>query len=120
VSILDCVDENLLEVQSSDGDNEIFNRESDSRSGISESEQSDGQVAPVVSGWHDVKWQMKIWLLDTPNGMMSILNIMKMQGDQKVTRPIPDTCSICQKINYTEKQKTKNNVILSVGNVHRI
>jgi hypothetical protein len=41
------------------------------------------------------------------------------QDDRKVTQPIPDTCSICQKINYTN-HKTKNNVILNVENVHRV
>jgi hypothetical protein len=29
------------------------------------------------------------------------------QGDRKVMQPIPDTCSICQKINYTEIRKQK-------------
>jgi hypothetical protein len=42
-----------------------------------------------------------------------------IQEDQKVTQPIPDTCSICQKINYIEI-KNKNNVILSVGNVFHV
>jgi hypothetical protein len=42
---------------------------------------------------------------------------MFKQGDRKVTKPIPDTCSICQKINYIEMKK---NVILSVENVHRV
>jgi hypothetical protein len=54
VSFLDCMVENHSEIESSD---------SDHKSGISDSEQSDRQVAPVVSGWHDVKWRMKIWLL---------------------------------------------------------
>jgi hypothetical protein len=43
--------------------------------------------------------------------------IKKVQDDRKVTQRIPDTCSICQKINYTEIIKKKNNVILSIGNV---
>jgi hypothetical protein len=30
-----------------------------------------------------------------------------MQGDLKVTQPISDTCSICQKINYIEIRKQK-------------
>jgi hypothetical protein len=44
----------------------------------------------------------------------------KIQSNRKVTQLIPDTCSICQKINYIEIRKQKNNVTLSVGNVHRI
>jgi hypothetical protein len=43
-----------------------------------------------------------------------------IQSNRKVTQPIPDTCSICQKINYIDIRKQKNNVILSVGNVHRV
>jgi hypothetical protein len=43
-----------------------------------------------------------------------------IQGDRKVAQPIPDTCSVCQKINYIEIRKQRNNVILSVGNVHRV
>jgi hypothetical protein len=43
-----------------------------------------------------------------------------IQGDRKVTQPIHDTCPVCQKINYTEIRKQKNNVILSAGNVHRV
>jgi hypothetical protein len=35
-------------------------------------------------------------------------------------QPIPDSCSVCQKINYIEIRKQKNYVILSVGNVHRV
>jgi hypothetical protein len=55
VSILDCVDENISEVESSDSDNEICgNQESGHKSGTSDSEQSDRQAAPAVSGWHDV------------------------------------------------------------------
>jgi hypothetical protein len=46
--------------------------------------------------------------------------IMFVQDDRKVTQPIPDTCSICQKIKYIEIRKQKNNIILSVGNVHRV
>jgi hypothetical protein len=36
------------------------------------------------------------------------INIPFLQGDRKVKQPIPDTCSVCQKINYTaiRKQKT--------------
>jgi hypothetical protein len=41
------------------GDNE----ESDCKSGTSDSEQSDGQVAPIISGWCDGKWQIKMWPL---------------------------------------------------------
>jgi hypothetical protein len=35
-------------------------------------------------------------------------NLLIIQGDRKITQPIPDTYSICQKTNYTEiwKQKT--------------
>jgi hypothetical protein len=57
VSLVDSVDENLSDVQSSDSDNEI---------GDNQEFDSNGQVAPVVSGWHNVKWQMKIWLLGAP------------------------------------------------------
>jgi hypothetical protein len=65
VSILDYVDGNFSEVESSDSDNEIGDsQEFDCKSSTSVGEQSDRQVVPVVSGWHDVKWQMKIWLLD--------------------------------------------------------
>jgi hypothetical protein len=40
-----------------------------------------------------------------------------IQGDQKVMQPIPDTGSICQKINYT---KIKKQCYISVGTVHHI
>jgi hypothetical protein len=60
VSVLDCVDENLSEVESGDSDSKIGdNQESDGKSGTSGSEQNDVQVAPVVSGWCGVKWQRK-------------------------------------------------------------
>jgi hypothetical protein len=42
-----------------------------------------------------------------------------LQSDRKVTQPIPDTSSICQKINYIELRK-KNNVTSGVGNIHRV
>jgi hypothetical protein len=42
-----------------------------------------------------------------------------IQGDLKVTQPIPDACSICLKNKLHWNQKTKNSVMLSVGNVHR-
>jgi hypothetical protein len=35
-----------------------------------------------------------------------------LQGDRKVTQPIPDTCSICQKINYIEIRKQKRMLYL--------
>jgi hypothetical protein len=35
------------------------NQDSDSKSGTSDSEQSDGRAASFVSGWCDVKLQMK-------------------------------------------------------------
>jgi hypothetical protein len=55
-SILECVDENISEVESSDNDNEIGdNQESDHRSGTSDSNQGDGQAVPVASGWPNVK-----------------------------------------------------------------
>jgi hypothetical protein len=41
-----------------------------------------------------------------------------IQDDRKVTQPIPDTCSICQK-KITLKSENKN-VVLSVGSVHRV
>jgi hypothetical protein len=49
-----------------------------------------------------------------------LVQIGKIQGDRKVSKRIPDACSVCQKINYIEIRKQKNNVILSVGNVHRV
>jgi hypothetical protein len=49
-----------------------------------------------------------------------LLLTLVIQDDRKVTQPIPDPCSICQKIHYIEIKKQKNNVILSVGNVHRV
>jgi hypothetical protein len=67
VSILDCVDENLSEVESSYSGNEIGdNKKSDHKSGTSDSENGDGQATMFFSGWHDVKWQVKIWLLGVP------------------------------------------------------
>jgi hypothetical protein len=54
------------------------------------------------------------------NSLVSSTTSKKIQGDRKVTQPIPDTCSLCQKINCIEIRKQKNNVIWSVGNVHRI
>jgi hypothetical protein len=62
MSVLDCVDENLSEVESSDSNDEIGNhQESDPRSGTSNSEQNDGEVALYSRGW-----QMKIWLMGVP------------------------------------------------------
>jgi hypothetical protein len=50
VTILDCVDENLSEVKSSDCDNEIDdNHECDCKSGTSVSEQHDRQAVSVIS-----------------------------------------------------------------------
>jgi hypothetical protein len=58
-SSLDCVDESLSEVESSNSENEIGNnQECDRNSDTSNSEQSDGHVAPIVSGWHNMKWQI--------------------------------------------------------------
>jgi hypothetical protein len=42
-----------------------------------------------------------------------------IQGDRKVTQPIPDTCSICHKINYIEIRKQRT-MLCCVGNVHRV
>jgi hypothetical protein len=53
------------------------------------------------------------------SAIMKLLHLLT-QSDRKVTRPIPDTCSICQKINYIEIRKQKKNVILSAGNLHRV
>jgi predicted AlkP superfamily phosphohydrolase/phosphomutase len=58
VSVLDYVNQNILEVESGDSSD---NQKSDHKSGTLDS--SDRQAAPVVSGWYDVKWQMKAWLL---------------------------------------------------------
>jgi hypothetical protein len=42
-----------------------------------------------------------------------------IQGDQRVMQPIPDTfCLSKNKLHWNHK--TKNNVILSVGNVHHV
>jgi hypothetical protein len=47
---------NLSEIECNDSDDEIGdNQESDHSSGISDSEQSDRQAGPVVSGWDVVK-----------------------------------------------------------------
>jgi hypothetical protein len=52
-SFLDCVDENLSEVEYNESDNESgHSQESDCKSIVSNSEQSYRQAAPVVSGWH--------------------------------------------------------------------
>jgi hypothetical protein len=67
VSILDCVHENLPDVECGDSHNEIGdNQESDCKSGTSDSEQTDEQAASVVTAWCDVKQQMKLWLLGVP------------------------------------------------------
>jgi hypothetical protein len=46
------------------------------------------------------------WGLAEP--LVHKMQMGQVQGDRKVTQPIPDICSICKKINYTEigKQKT--------------
>jgi hypothetical protein len=36
-----------------------------------------------------------------------VTTLMNVQDGLKVTQPIPDTCSICQKINYVEIRKQK-------------
>jgi hypothetical protein len=61
VSVLDYVDENLSEVESSDNDNETSdNQDSEHKNGTSVNKvMGKGSVI----GWHDVKWQIKIWLL---------------------------------------------------------
>jgi hypothetical protein len=46
VSLLDCVDENLSEAESSDSDN----KESDHKTGTADSEQSNREGTPAVSG----------------------------------------------------------------------
>jgi hypothetical protein len=57
MSISDCVDENLSEVESSDSNDETDENQPDY-----DSEQCDKQATPVASAWHDVKWQKKICL----------------------------------------------------------
>jgi hypothetical protein len=56
----------------------------------------------------------KLYLLE-----MSKLLFRHLQDDRKVTQPIPDTCSICQKKkkNYTEiiKQKTILHQVLEMS-----
>jgi hypothetical protein len=42
-----------------------------------------------------------------------------IQGDRKVTQPIPNTCSVCEQINYTAIRK-QISVKKSAGNVHRV
>jgi hypothetical protein len=49
-----------------------------------------------VSGWETVRTLEKLWLV-----------VSMIQGDRKVTQPVPDTCSTCRKINYTEIRKQK-------------
>jgi hypothetical protein len=41
-----------------------------------------------------------------------------MQTDRKVTQPIPGVCFNCQNIKYVVTEN--KNVILRVGNVHRV
>jgi hypothetical protein len=65
VSILDCLNESLSEVESCNSGNEIDDKNLITEMDTSDSKQSDRQVAPGVNGW-DVKWQMKIWLLGVP------------------------------------------------------
>jgi hypothetical protein len=60
VSILECVEENLSEVEFSDSDNEIGDDEESDCKCRSDNEQSDGQASPAVNAWSDVKWQIKI------------------------------------------------------------
>jgi hypothetical protein len=54
-------------------------------------------------------------LIDRPMYLMESKKCLKLnwiiQGDWKVTQPISDTCSICQKINDAEIREQKNNVI---------
>jgi hypothetical protein len=52
---------------------------------------------------------------------MVLITISDIQAYRKVTQPIPDTCSICKKNKKKPlKSGNKNNVILNVGNVHRV
>jgi hypothetical protein len=60
VSILVCADEKLSKVKMK----LVIVKNLTTK--VADSEQSDVQVAPVVSVWCDVKWQMKIWLLGVP------------------------------------------------------
>jgi hypothetical protein len=46
-------------------------------------------------------------------------DVRVLQSDRKVAQTIPDTCSICQKISYTEIRKQKT-IILNVGDDHRV
>jgi hypothetical protein len=49
VSVLNCVDENISEVESNNSDNETCdNQESHHRSSISDSEQNGGKAVPAV------------------------------------------------------------------------
>jgi hypothetical protein len=64
LSVFDCMDENLIEIESSDSGIGIGgSQETDHRSGASCIEQSGQQVTPVVSGYCGGKLEMKIWLL---------------------------------------------------------
>lgn len=39
------------------------------------------KVTPIVSSWHDVKWQIKIWFLSVLKGMVSInMTLLIMMG----------------------------------------
>jgi hypothetical protein len=52
LSVLDCVDENLSEVESSGSDNEIdVNQETARKSGTSDGEECNGKATPVIIGW---------------------------------------------------------------------
>lgn len=75
-STVDCVEGNILKVESSDHVNEISNnQECDHKSDIPDSEQRDRKVASVVSEWRNEKWQMKSGSWVPSNAMMSITNI---------------------------------------------
>jgi hypothetical protein len=56
MTILDCMDENLRSRISDSDDKICDNEESGCKSDISDSEQCDRQVAPLVSGLLNVKW----------------------------------------------------------------
>jgi hypothetical protein len=54
-------------VVSDDADDvSVWDFAAENRDSADQDEQSGRQAAPVVSGWHDVKWHMKIWLLTVP------------------------------------------------------
>jgi hypothetical protein len=67
MSILVVYMRNLSKIDCSIGNDEFGHiQASVQRSHTSDSEKSDRQAAPFFRAWCDVKWEIKIWLLDVP------------------------------------------------------